>query len=79
MDFKFASHGLWSEKQNVLLQHMHKKEFGILTNKCGNNLKHGNEAEWPWLFSYTYKVENRVSRDVLTGKVYYCNLNAGRI
>ena len=27
---------------------MHKKEFWILTNKCGNNLKHENEAEWPW-------------------------------
>ena len=49
MDFKFASHGLWSEKQNILLQHMLKKEFWILTNKCGNNLKHENEAEWPWL------------------------------
>ena len=31
---------LWSEKQNILRQHMHKKEFGILTNKCRNNLKH---------------------------------------
>ena len=28
MDLKFASHGLWSEKQNVL-QHMHKKNFGF--------------------------------------------------
>ena len=45
IDFKFVSHGLWSEKQNVLLQHMHKKEFSILTNKCGNKLKHENEAE----------------------------------
>ena len=25
-------------------QHMHKKEFLILTNKCGNNLKQENEA-----------------------------------
>ena len=25
-----------------------KKEFWILTNKCGNNLEHENEAEWPW-------------------------------
>ena len=40
MDLKFVSHGLWSEKQNILLQHMHKKEFWILTNKCGNNRKH---------------------------------------
>ena len=24
---------------------MHKKEFWILTNKCGNKLKHENE--WP--------------------------------
>ena len=45
MDFKFDSHGLFSEKQNILLQHMHKKEFLILTNKCGNNLKYENEAE----------------------------------
>ena len=29
MDFKFVSHGLWSEKQNILLQHMHKKEFSF--------------------------------------------------
>ena len=26
---------------------MHKKEFWILTNKRGNNLKHENEAERP--------------------------------
>jgi hypothetical protein len=46
MDFKFVSHGLWSETQkNILLQHMLKKEFWILTNKCGNKLKHENEAE----------------------------------
>jgi hypothetical protein len=35
-DFKFFSHGLCTEKQNILLQHMHKKYFFILTNKCGN-------------------------------------------
>ena len=23
IDFKFVSHGLWSEKQNILRQHMH--------------------------------------------------------
>ena len=45
MDFKFVSHGLFSEKQNILLQHMHKKEFWILTKKCENILKHENEAE----------------------------------
>ena len=28
MDFKFDSHWLFSEKQNILLQHMHKKNFG---------------------------------------------------
>ena len=28
----------------MLLQHMHKKEFWILASKCGNNLKHENEA-----------------------------------
>ena len=38
IDFKFVSHRLWSEKQNVLLQHMHKKEFSILTNKWGKIL-----------------------------------------
>ena len=27
---------------------MHKKEFWILTNKCGNKLKHETEAEGPW-------------------------------
>ena len=54
MDFKFVSHGLWSEKQSILLQHMHKKEFWILTNKCGNNLKHENEAVEPWLFSLVF-------------------------
>ena len=37
VDFKFVSCGLWSEKQNIILQHMHKKEFWIFTNKCGNN------------------------------------------
>ena len=41
----FVSHELWSEKQNILLQHMNKKEFSILTNKWGKNLKHENEAE----------------------------------
>ena len=58
MDFKFASHALWSEKQNILLQHMLKKEFWILTNKCGNNLKHEDGAEWPWLFSpvFVFKI-----------------------
>ena len=34
MDFKFVTHGLLSDKQNILLQHIHKKEFWILTNKC---------------------------------------------
>ena len=30
------------------------KKFWILTNKCENNLKHENEAEWPWLFSLVF-------------------------
>jgi hypothetical protein len=47
MDFKFVSYGLWSEEQNILRQHMHKKEFLILTIKRGNKLKHENEAEGP--------------------------------
>ena len=42
MDFQFVSHSLWSEKQNILRQHMHKKEFWIFTNKCRNNLKRSN-------------------------------------
>ena len=54
MDFKFVSHGPWSEKQNILLQHMLKKEYWVLTNKSGNNLKHENEAKWPWLFSLVF-------------------------
>ena len=54
MDFKFVSHGLWSEKQNILLQHMHKKEFWILTDECENNLKHENEAKGPWPLSIVF-------------------------
>ena len=34
MDFKFVSHGLWSEKQNILPQQMHKKEFWIFANNA---------------------------------------------
>ena len=30
-----------------------KKKFWILTNRCGNNLKHENEAE-QWLFSLVF-------------------------
>ncbi len=37
-DFNFFSHGLSTEKQNILLQHVHEKEFFILTNKCENKL-----------------------------------------
>ena len=40
MDFKFVSHGRRAEKQNIIP----KKEFWILTNKCGNKLSHENEA-----------------------------------
>jgi hypothetical protein len=43
----FVSHGLWSEEQNILIRHMHKK-FWILTNKCVNKLKHENEAKGPF-------------------------------
>jgi hypothetical protein len=53
MDFKFVSHGLWSEEQNVLLQHMHKKN---LTNKCGNELKHENEPKARRGFVLNYNV-----------------------
>ena len=43
-DFKFFSHGLCTEKQNILLQHMRKKHFWILINEYGNKHKHENEA-----------------------------------
>jgi hypothetical protein len=68
MDFKFVSHGLWSEKQKILLEHMHEKEFWILTIKCGNKLKHENEAIAPLgpsaslsclsLLISTFKIQN---------------------
>ena len=45
VSFKFVSHRLWSEAQDILRQHMHKTKFGILTIKHGNKLKHENEAE----------------------------------
>jgi hypothetical protein len=57
IDFKFVSHGLWSEKQNILRQHMHKKEFWILTNKCGNKLKHENEA-FVFKLIFTFNSQN---------------------
>ena len=49
MDFKFVSHGLRSEEQNI----MHKKEFWILTNKCENKLKQENEWPCPLMFKLT--------------------------
>ena len=39
MDFKFVSHGLWSEEQNILLQHMHKKEFWPINVELSLNTK----------------------------------------
>ena len=45
VDFKFISTRLWSEALDILRQHMHKKEFWILTNKCGNKLKHETKAK----------------------------------
>ena len=42
-DFKVFSHGLCTEKQNILLQYMHEKYFFILINKYGNKLEHENE------------------------------------
>ena len=53
MGFKFVSHKLWSKRQNILRQHMHKREFWILTNRC-RNVKHENEAEAPWLLSLVF-------------------------
>ena len=39
-------------------QHMHKKEFCILTSKCGNNLKHENKVKgsWPVSLVFVFKV-----------------------
>ena len=54
MGFKFVSHKLWSKKQNTLRQHMHKREFWILTNKSGNNVKHEKKAEGPWPLSLIF-------------------------
>ena len=54
MGFKFVSRELWSKKQNILRQHIHKREFWILTNKSGNNVKHENEAEGPWPLSLVF-------------------------
>ena len=45
----------------MLLQHMHKKEFWILTNECENSLKHENEAKMPWPLSLVF-VFNIISR-----------------
>ena len=58
IDFKFVSHGRWSEKQNILRQHMHKKEFWILTNKCGNKLEHekGHGPSWPLSLVFVFKL-----------------------
>ena len=38
----------------MLLQHMRKKEFWILTNECENNLKHENEGKGPWPLSLVF-------------------------
>ena len=40
MYFMFVFQEPWSEKHNILRQHVHKKEFWILTIKCGTNSKH---------------------------------------
>jgi hypothetical protein len=56
MDFKFVFQGPWSEKHNIFCQHMHKKEFCILTIKCRNNLKHENEGAWPLSLVFVFKL-----------------------
>jgi hypothetical protein len=35
----FVSHGLWSEEQSILLQHMHKKEFWTINVEISLNTK----------------------------------------
>ena len=52
---RFFSHGLCTEKQNILLQHMHEKKFFILTNKCGNKLSHENEQNPKIFFPHVLK------------------------
>ena len=55
---------------------MHKKEFWILTNKCGNNLKHENEAEKPWLFSlvFVFKIISTFIGNFRIRKSSQCNV-----
>ena len=73
MDFKFVSHELWSEKQNIFLRHMHNNEFWILPHKCGNNLKHENEADslWPFMFKI---ITTLVGKNT---KFFYACVNEG--
>ena len=40
------------EAEHPSSTHMHKREFWILTNKPGNNVRHENEAEGPWPLTF---------------------------
>ena len=45
-------------ERNILRQHMHKREFWILTNRCGNDVKYENKAEgrWPLSLVFVFKI-----------------------
>ena len=43
---------------------MHKKEFWILTNKCGNNLEHENEAEEPFSLHILSRLMPEIVNDI---------------
>ena len=72
MGFKFVSHKLWSKKQNILRQHMHKREFWI--NKSGNNIKHENEAEGPWPLSLVFVFKISFTFIGQNPKIFYASV-----
>ena len=56
----------------MLLQHMHKKEFWILTNECENNLKHENEAKGPLSLVFVFNIIFRFIRSKSKILFYAC-------
>ena len=42
----------------MLLQHLHKKEFWILTNECENNLKHEAKGPWPLSLVFVFNINS---------------------
>ena len=53
MDFKFVLTGYGKTSRTSFFNTCIKR-FWTLTNKCGNYLKHENEAEWPWRLSLVF-------------------------